>query len=157
MKVIKEPFFCRERPNSNDTLQQLTKIWENRGPSVRFHTPKVSSGVEIPYCKLAICKSNDAREKKEPGKHNPIKCKISGRITVKTCTHATVTIDVKKLTREEFTARSDPAREESIVSMSLHHEVSNPLGICQPELTFPKRLSIRPTKSGVSIKVLKVK
>jgi hypothetical protein len=34
-------------------------------------------------------------------------------------------IDAKKLAREEFTACSEPAKEESIVSMSLHYNISN--------------------------------
>jgi len=34
-------------------------------------------------------------------------------------TYVTMTIDAKKLAREEFTACSDPAKEESMVSMSL--------------------------------------
>lgn len=60
-------------------------------------------------------------------------------------------IEAKKLAREELTACSDPAKEESIVSMSLQR-CQKPINTGLPEeLTFPKRLSIRPAGYNANV------
>jgi len=72
MQVVQESPFSGESANSDDSFQQFTKVGKDGGTGVRFHSAKVTTGVEISNCKLSVCQSNEGGWNKEPREDDAI-------------------------------------------------------------------------------------
>ena len=131
VQAVQEAPLSREGPYSDDTLQQLSEVGEDRRARVRLHPPQVTTGVEVPDGQFAVHESDEESRHEEVREDDTARLSVNMVICrMRLATHAMMTIPAKKLARALFTAWREPAREESMVSISL-----------------PKRFSIRPRNS----------
>jgi len=118
VQIIQEPILSRECSDSDNAFQEFTEVRENRRSRVGFHASKITSSVQVANGEFIIPKTNEKCRDEETRENDPGNNWSRVQIEKQKRTDATVRIAAKKLARDELTAWREPAKEESIVSIS---------------------------------------
>lgn len=126
VKAVCETSFGAERANSDDTLEQLAETGEDGWAGVRFHTPEITTSVQVANGELAVDDSDERRGNQKEGEDHAVEGQHLGELVILSTkwTYVITTTEEKKVANALFTACSDEASEESTVSMSWKDYIS---------------------------------
>lgn len=123
VQVIQKPLLCGESSDSDDAFQQLTEVGKNRTTTIRFHPSQVASCIEIPDSQDAIDVANYYGRENEK-REDITEGYLAKIFSPRSKTYMIVKADAANTARDELTACSVPARDESTVSTSLLNRFS---------------------------------